>query len=228
MKLLSLFLLAALPGALVAEKPDGHFEIIYEVFSLPIVKAAQLKRENLGGEKSYESLVAGVEKGEVKLEKFVAMRMIEGQQGSVEELEEFIFPTEHVWDGFMVDQKGQLIGPAGLPFAVSPIPLPIQFSTFDTKNIGDVIECEVNESTSGVEIRMNSTSVGFLKLDSFGEGVSEWKMPRFSVQRLRTGVEVISGKPALVGTVSPPRDLQKEKGGKRVWLAFVTLKKIKE
>ena len=34
------------------------------------------------------------------------------------------------------------------------------------------------------------------------------------------------GEPALVGTISPPKELQEKDGEKRVWLAFVTVEKI--
>lgn len=228
MKILTFLFILTTSSLLVAEESDVHFEMVYEVFSLPIVKAAKLKRENLGGEKSYQRLLEGIEKGVVKQEKFVVMKLLDRQSASFEEIEEYVFPTEYEWEGFVLNQDGGLIDPIGLPFVASSIPLPIQFSAFDTKNTGDVIECEVHEANSGVEIRMDSTSVGFLQLDSFGKGVSEWRMPRFSLQRLKAGVEVKPGKPALIGTVSPPKDLQKMKGGKSVWLAFVTLKRIED
>jgi hypothetical protein len=223
MKILLGFLVSvALFGALGAGESGGQYEVTYEVFSLPIAKAAKLKRENLGGEESSQRLVRGVEKGEVRQEKFVSMKMIAGHSGSVEETEEFIYPTEY--DYGMLEtfpNEGEI---RGIPFLLRLIPVPVTFAVFDTKNVGDSLECEVNAS----QIRMTIEHVEKGPMDSFGKGVSEWRFPRLSVQRFNGGSSFVVGKPALIGAVSPPKDLQKEKGVKNVWLAFVTVKELKK
>ena len=213
----SLLFFAGLLGAVFGEEKAGHYEVTYEVFSLPMAEAAKLRREKLGGVKSHARLLDRVKKGEVTQEKWMVLKVSEVDRWITEAVEEFVYGTEYSGDGL---SGGSLVPSSGYYPSSSPLNflLPLVPPQFDSKYLGDVFECAVE----GAEVQMSATHIRHLKNDSFGKGVSEWVMPRFAVQKIRTTVEVVFGKPALVGTISPPGELQDEEE-KRVWLAFVTV-----
>ncbi len=85
--------------------------------------------------------------------------------------------------------------------------------------------CQILLLFVGKLARLSIAHVGYLTNDSFGEGPWKMEMPRFSVQVIKVGVQLNPGTPALVGTLSLPRGLQKHDETKRVWLAFLTVEK---
>lgn len=207
---LALFLL---PGLLAG----GEVELTYEVFSLPMREAAKLRRAKLGGGKAYDWMVKGIEEKEVKQEQFTVVKSLGEASSVVEEVEEYIFPTEYA--GSLNYFVGQGIGVLDRPV---PLPTRPEVTAFDTKNLGLTLEVEARRFGDVFHVKICPTKVGLTSLDAFGRGISQVEMPRFSIQGLRSEFEVTLNKPALVGTVSPPKELQIA-GEKRVWLAFVTL-----
>lgn len=111
---------------------------------------------------------------------------------------------------------------AGLFVVPSPFLTRPDVTAYDTKNLGQTLEIMVSRVGKSYRLRMSPTKVGLTALDAFGWGMAQLEMPRFSIQSLRSEFEVTLGKPALVGTVSPPKQIQIARA-KRVWLAFVTL-----
>lgn len=219
--LLGLFVFVGLLGVTVAEEVAGQYEVTYEVFSLPLAEAAKLRRERLGGVKSHARLVDGVEKGVVRQERWMVLKVRDDDWWISKEVEEFVYGTEYdPGDGLNSDP----VAPAGSFFhPYSPLNslVPFVHPEFDTKYIGDIFECEVE----GSKIRMKAIHLDHLLNDSFGKGLKMLMMPRFSVQYINTTVAVTLGKPVMVGTISPPGELQDEEE-KRVWLAFVTVVKL--
>ena len=192
-------------------------EVTYEVFSMPMNEAAKLRRERLGGEESYRRILAKLEKKEVRQEGWMTVKMVEGKRVILEEVDEFIFPTEY-------DRARVIFGTSGPIMGVKQplFPIPDTAWAYDTKNMGNTLELELQKKGGSFFLRLGATKVSLIGVDEFGEKTGKVEMPRFAIQALKTGVRVVSGKAALVGTVSPPRDLQKGEE-KRVWLAFVTV-----
>lgn len=218
MKTLFQVLLLSLFGQLGAA---GEVEVIYEVFSMPLKEAAKLRRERLGGGESYRRILKKLEKGEVKQESWMALKVLEDQTAILEEVDEFISPTE-----YEPPELPHMVGPTILNDPPPPFPLPVTPSAFDTRNTGETLELRLGKSGSKFSLSLAATKIGLMGLDEFGEKTGQVEMPRFAVQALKVGATIEPGKAALLGTVSPPRELQKNE--KRVWLAFVTLVETKE
>lgn len=220
-----IFCLFALLISLCRSGAAGEVEVIYEVFSMPLKEAAKLRRERLGGVESYERVLGMVERKEGRQERWMVVKAMLGaaKAATLEEVDELIFPTEYEAPVLICYGDPGLI--AGLEAKRDLFPLGQVASAFDTKNMGDTLEVAVGEEEGALMVQMRPTKVSLLQLDKFGKGIGQVEMPRFAVQTLKTEAKVVVGKPALVGTVSPPKDLQKV-GEKRVWLAFVTVNEV--
>jgi hypothetical protein len=197
----------------------GEVEVTYEVFSMPLNDAAKLRRERLGGEKSYQRILKMLKKGEVRQEAWKSVKMLEGKIAILEEVDELIFPTEYS------DRRPPIhVNPIGeIGGWTRPLfPIPDTASAYDTKNTGDTLEVRFEDLGQGLRLSLAATKIALIRLDEMGKKTGKVEMPRFGVQKLKTEVTVVPGKAALLGTVSPPRDLQKV-GEKRIWLAFATV-----
>lgn len=194
----------------------GEFRAVkmsYEVFSLALDEAAAMRRTR--GEKGalYERVVRQVELGKVKQEKLICVQGMPGVPVVLEQVIEFIYPSVYTPPGFGTE----LI----LPEAENRLEsryFPKAISAFDTKNLGDTVELEMQWDDSGVaEIRLTGSHHSLLQRNAFGEGKARWEMPEFTGQALDTAAILSGGVPSLVGTVTPAN----EDG--RVWWAFVTV-----
>lgn len=201
------------------------FEVTYEVFSLPLAKAASLRRADLGDAALHQRLRNLSGKGLAKPERWMNLRVREGESGLVREGEEFPYRAEWEPDSFS-PRPGGLGGFRRFPKA-PPIPVSSWWAPilFYTKTLGDELSCEVSENGGALSLDLLLRHVSLVGLDQLGEGVSSWKMPRFSVQSLRISVPVGASAPVLLGTISPP-DQAGDVEEKRVWLAFVTIEQI--
>ena len=212
---------------LKAESPNEFtscYEVTYDVFSLPIMQAAKLRRERPGGKTIYATLLAKVENKKARQEKWMALKTSPGKYANSEGFEEFVYPAEYVSDSFSATPQ-VLTNGMGIPmFHPRPFAVPWLSNVFDTKNVGDFLEVELSVENGLASMRLATTHIRHLSNDTIGKGVYAWRMPRFSVQQISTGVQTELGKPTLIGTLSPPKELQKEKQ-KRIWLAFVTIEK---
>ncbi len=206
----------------LAALPVLNLEFTYEVFSLPMMEVAKLKRKTSSGAVFYQEIVKKVAEKKGVQEEFLVMRMQPGGKGEIEEITEHIYPTEYeppeigrVPDHLPADfdQLEMFISPA--------IP-----SAFDTKNLGSSIEAEStfdNKRPDKVHVKLAASHVQVLGSESWGEGISTVSMPRFSVQKLNVGAEFTLGSPTLLGTVTPRQVNQKKDQPKQIWLAFVTV-----
>lgn len=197
-------------------------EVTYEFFSMPLRGAAAWQRERLGSEEMYRRVVEGVEKKGVGLESFMVLKAQDDGRGFSEGIEEMIYPTEY-------DPGDGLGGAGGLggglkTFRLPILPMPVVAPSYETKNLGEVIEFEVRKRNGDWEVRHVVSRVEFLQLDQIGRSYGMVEMPRFSVQALKSGVFVKPGKPTVLGTFSPPRNQGRDDGGRRVWLLFLTLR----
>ncbi len=208
-----------------ADEVGDPWELTYEVFSLPLGEAAKLKRARLGDLETYAQLLKKVETGEVRQERWMSLKARIGLYCWSKEVEEFRYQTEYDYGEGLGSNPAAGVGGGfkivpGYRGFVNTLPM-----TIDCKEIGDHFDCELEETKEGVLARLSIAHVGYLTNDSFGEGPWKMEMPRFSVQVIKVGVQLNPGTPALVGTLSLPRGLQKHDETKRVWLAFLTVEK---
>ncbi|YCM42679.1 hypothetical protein V2O64_15305 [Verrucomicrobiaceae bacterium 227] len=221
-------------------KPEDawdRIQCVYEAFSLPKSEAAELQRTGQNDQELYTVLIASVAEKKAKQEKLIALRCLPGNLATVEHSSKFIYPTE--------------FEPARMPLSTSTgigIPLqntstpdatpktttlfpstPASPSAFDTKNLGDTLHISALRDVQRnlLEIRFTYDCVKLLQMDSWGQGLSETKTPRFSTQRSDSSITVKSGTPTFVGTVTPALEAQNPDSGERVWFAFLTTTVIK-
>ena len=208
-----------------SDELGDQWEVIYEVFSLPLREAAKLKRARLGDRKTYEQLLRTVESGKGRQEKWMCLKAREGLYCWSKEVEEFRYQTEYDYEGGLDSIPESPVGGGVLTTPVyrgfvNTLPLAI-----DCKEIGDHFDCELEKVDDSLVVRLSVIHVDYLRNDSFGQGGWKMKMPRFSIQAIKVGVEVNPGTPNFAGTLSPPRELQIQGEEKRVWLAFLTVEK---
>lgn len=131
-------------------------------------------------------------------------------------MEELIYPSEYD-PPVSLSPSGGLVSPA----APRLLPIPMLGTAWDWKSLGQQIEVRASRIDSGWKIESLLAEVHLQGLDKIGKGNGMVEMPRFSVQALWSATVLSSGRPVLLGTMSPPREMQ---GGKekRVWLVFVT------
>ena len=141
------------------------------------------------------------------------------QEGTtiLKEVEEVIYTTEY-------ERSRVIFGSSRpTPGVKQPLfPIPDTASSYDTKQSGNILEMELQKNGNLLRLSLWTTRIRLIRFDDIGKETGKVEMPRFSVQKLKTKITMTRGKTALVGTISPPRDLQKTKE-KRVWLAFVTV-----
>lgn len=243
MKLSGAMWLACAPLTARGENPRV-LQVVYEVFSLSKSEAAASQRENLTDRETYARMVAGLEDGKVKQEKLQAVRTLSGQLARSEHVSEFIYATEYEPPELPNSVGIQVNSPAatkekptakevmdalksgpGWSQGVFPA-TPTIGTAFDTMPLGDSLEVEANAGIGDpveLSIRLSASHVKLSGFEVWGQGLSEAKMPRFSVERVRSGLTVRSGVPTLIGTISPHPEKEVKKGEERVWFAFVTV-----
>ena len=206
---------------MIADAPET-WEVMWEVFSVPFADAAKLRRDQKKPEKMYEELVKRSEKGNAVLEEFVLLVGRMGIKGDAESIEEMIYATEYE--------------PPEIPNIVKKVPqnpevagmlmTPAMPTAFDTKKLGSnlKIEFERKDAPDVIEVTVNFKKAELLDYTNWGQGKAESKMPEFSVQGFDKTVFLKSGKPVMMGTMSPPKERPGKVGKRRVWFAFATAK----
>ena len=207
----------SLLSVIMAEEPQPDYELTYEVFSLPLAAAADLRRENLGGVKMHARLIGMLENKNASQETFLLCHLSEKQDGRASTTEEFIYPTEPEPDHFM--------GPKTPPAQyIAPLfALPRVAQAYDSKNLGETVEASISKSEKGLLLRIQAKHVSLLGLDAFGTGVSRAPFPRFGVQKITASSQVALGRPFLIGTVSPKIAKAQKPGERQIWLAWATV-----
>ena len=231
-----------LSSTLSANAQNDHpkaVQVVYEVFSLSMSDAVAARRGGSTDEVLYKKMLDGLESGKVKQEKFLSMRGRSGQKGQVNHASEYIYATEYeppelpnsVGGGIIPktseeekkpEPKDPNVPDLKSTTAVFPV-TPAMPRAFETRIIGDNMEFEamLGADPKYLNLRLSASHVNLFKVDSWGKGVAEAKMPRFSNQGTTSSITQVSGVPTLIGTVSPSKEVQGEDGD-RVWFAFVT------
>lgn len=207
------------------EQTAYQWEVTCEVFSLPLSEAAKLKRARLSEAEVYSKLVEKTQSGNAKQEEFLIVRTLSGSSASAQEITERIHPTD-----FSPPEFPSKIGnlPEDLEKAKSMV-TPATPSAFDTTDEGSTLEIEVERFFRDLaEIKLDLTLTKLTGRQKWGQGVAEVETPRYVNQTIRTRLKAPLGQATLAGTLSPPKALQPEKGGKQTWLAFITVREAKD
>jgi len=225
-----------LRAAKEANKPKT-IQVTYEAFSLPMKDAAAHHRTGLKDADLYEKMVAGVKSGEVQQEKLIVGRTRSGQKITVEHSSEHIYNTEveppELPNIVSVEHNtkpskviienvnaGENRGGGGSVFPGTPA----SPTSYDTRKVGDNMELEamIGANVKYIDLRISVSHTSLVDYVTWGQGLSEAKMPLFSHPHIITGIVVMDGIPAFAGSVSPPKELQPESEEQRTWWAFVT------
>ena len=220
--------------------PPRHVQCVYEVFSIPKSEAAELERAGHSDQAFYQVLVDATADKKVKQEKLIAIRSRPGVKATVTQGSELIFPTEFE-PPEMPNQVGIPLQPVTVEADGKPGPsraikeldtgvpsifpsTPATPSAFDTTLAGDEFEIEaiINGTGAIIDLRFSYACNRLIEMDTWGQGLSETKVPRFSNQSQGSSVTVKSGIPILLGTVSPALEAQDPETPERVWFAFLT------
>lgn len=223
-KMLMAVLLAANPASAEAEKRES-WDVTCEVFSISLSEAAKLKRAGKTDPEDYREILKRVEDDRAGLEEFLMVRVVNGMTNKVEEITEVIYATEFD-PPYLPNDIGNLTD--DLEVAKKLI-TPANPTSFDTENVGTMMEVEVLRVVNGVaDLALSLDLVEDLGRKEWGQGPSKVEMSRFAKQTLTSQIEVKLDSPTLVGTISPPASMQPKNGEREVWLAFVTVSKSKD
>lgn len=220
--------LFALPTGVRAEEKAETFKVVYEVFSLPMTEAAAILRSGIEDQEIYNKMVEGVRGQKVNLETFMVGRSLNTQIMTIEQIVEYIYNTSTIPPvipakfTYIADPREGTVGMAPKPFF--PM-IPTTPKDFDTKNTGKTLELEATLSAdrNTIDLGITPTQVDIIKSEYFGQGASKVEMPRFGVQKIKTGLTIPEGKPSFLGATSPPDSLQPKKDEKRIWYSFITI-----
>lgn len=200
----------------ISPEAEG-FTMTFEVFSIPMAKAAEMKRSKLSQEASYAAVLEEVKAGKGLQDKLMEVRTLEGQPVTVEQIREYIYPTE-----YEPPEVGTL--PEKLPEGFKDFEkfiTPAMPSAFDTKNLGDTLEVTLSghpDHPGKISGRVSFSHVSLEGMQKWGEGDSEVEMPKFRVQKINAAVSLTFGEPLMVGTLADPSEAAERKG--HVWVAF--------
>ena len=202
--------------------------VVYEVFSLPMTKAAELQRAKLADSEFYGKLVEGLKDKSVKQETFLVARSMSGTKVRVEETKDYIYPTEFDPPELpnMVAGQNQKTKKEGKSMRIFPA-TPANPTSYDTEALGEMLEVEAMLKGNLIDLRLAPSRVSFIQRDVSGQGLARTVMPRIARPKIQTGILTRSGKPSYLGTVSAPSELQPKEGEQRVFFAFVTATSLK-
>lgn len=186
-----------------------------EVFSMPLVKAAGLQRQNLSDAECYKNLVEMTSKGEAQQEYMTVVRSRSGEETSNEAIVEQIYPTEHdlVFVSSPIegaedaeeqegdtDPKQPGVVPANMAY------YPSNPTAYETRNTGESLDvaCMLLEGQRYCSLRLFSEQVKLVGYSEWGQGATLAKMPTYETRRVNSTVTCEIGKPFLFGTFNRP------------------------
>lgn len=202
-----------LPGA------EG-LTLTFELFSIPMAKVAEMKRERMSGKAFYAAVIGEVKAGKGTQDQLLEIRTVDGQTGTVEQVKEYIYPTEYEPPEIGVLPKDL---PAGFKDFEKFI-TPASPSAFDTKNLGVTMEVTLDRDSDhagAIFGRVRFTHVSLEGMVEWGEKASKVGMPKFSVQQINAAVSLRVNQSQMLGTLADPSE-DPEKAG-YVWVAFATV-----
>lgn len=205
-----------------AEESKPVYELTYEVFSLPMSAAADLRRANLESSQMYARLVKMTSAKKASQEKLLIFQFDEKHRVRANSTEALIYPSESNFGRFHGTLK------ENPHVVIPPFPLPQVTHAYETKNLGDTIQAWLKTTDKGLILGIQALHITLVGRDTIGNGVTSFTFPRFGVQKLSVQVRTPLEKPILIGTVSPHLDHPNPKSDKIVWLAWATTSRSKK
>lgn len=193
-----------------------NYTLTFEVFSLPIAQVAELKRQGLNDQAFYQAILRAVDQDQGTLVKFLESMALEGQNATVEQVSEHIYPTE-----YEPPEMSPL--PANLPENFKnfdQLIIPATPTSFDTKNLGDTLETEIQKHPDLEGVVIGTVKYNHVDLQgerTWGQGPSTTTVPIFKVRALKTQAKFHLDTPRFLGTMEDPSE---NEGKKNLWVAF--------
>jgi len=151
-----------------------------------------------------EALEPMLADGRATLLESAALPVRGGQRSKSESVTEFPYPLEfdppQVAGNFQATPK-----PAPPPLPRAP-GTPVTHQAFTVRNLGTTLELEVTVGESGHVIDLNCAAelVFHTGFDSFGQGLSESKRPRFQTMKTTCQLHVLPRVPSLIAAFDAP------------------------
>ncbi len=212
-----------------------HLSVCVEYFSLDLADAALLQRTVTDDAKLYAEILARVSKGTATQEYFGIVCARSGERATVENVSEFIYPTEYSFfeEGGENRQAPPAKSPPVPPSAAANAPASpgkLLGTSFETRNLGFTLEIEptLGQNDDRIDLRISPQIVTLVERSKWGKGNLEVEMPEFESQRLTLALTLRPRVPMLMGTPSrPPVSKVDPASAKKVWFSFVTVSVIK-
>ena len=197
----------------IANLETMNVSLAYEAFSLPIAKAGELQRKGMTDDELYKEVVVSG-----KLERLLVLRTKSGQRAVVENVTNYIYPTEFTQPQIPGSFSSDKIQPP-------PIPLPVAPTAFEKKDVGDSLEAEptLSQDAKSVDFQFRVSHVGLARREKWGREITELEQPQFEMQTLSTNATASVGSPRLVGTLNPVfGNGLAARAEQNVWFCFIT------
>lgn len=193
------------------------FHLTFEVFSVPLLQAAEMKRARKGDAVVYQEVIDLVRTQKAFQDKLMEVRGQAGQEASVEVIREYVYPTS-----FNPPEVGNL--PQNLPDDFEDYDkfiTPAVLTDFETRNLGDAVEVSLQEQvdeSDAMSGTLKFSHVSLIELEKWGKEESEVATPRFDVQALSASVRFERDTPLLVGSLADPTEGREN----HIWMVFAT------
>jgi hypothetical protein len=201
--------------------PDAKgFTLTFEMFSVPLAKAAEMKRSKMSQGTTYAAVLKEVEAGKAMQDKLMEVRTVDDHTVTLEQVKEFTYPTE-----YEPPEVGTL--PQKLPAGFKDFDkfiTPATPSAFDTKKLGDTLELTMAihpDDPNAFSGRITFTHIRLEGMVEWGEEESKVELPKFSVQKINSAVNLKVDQPLFIGALADPSE--KPEREDHVWVAFATV-----
>ncbi len=209
-------------------KDATDISIAYEAFSLPLAKAAELRRKGLTDSNLYAELLAAG-----KLERLIVVQGKPNNRAVVTCGTDYLYPTEFSpphppadpGDKRPDEKRGvRATAPSDLPSG-SFCANPTTPTAFEMRQLGDSVDIEPTLSPDDrtVDLQIVVSHVTFVGREKWGHGLGEIEQPQFESQKINTIVSAPIGSPRFIGTLSfPPGNGLVARAEQNVWFCFIT------
>lgn len=219
-------LLAFLTQANAQEAPRRTLSVVVETFSLPLAEAAVLLREKRPDSKLHARCVEGLADKSVRQEGLTVIRTLERSVASNAAFLKIPYPTEYEAGEYpnMTGTGPGLPPPDGFPTSL----VPVVGTSFETRDFGFLLLLEATKLPDGrFYLRIQPEWTRRAGHSVHGQDGARLTMPEVETRKLMTGVDVVAGKPSLLGTFNrTPESRVEPLAATRVWFAFVTITSI--
>lgn len=178
-------------------KSREGWRLNFEVFALPLAKAAAMRREAEGAGR-YELILQALGDGAVEQEEFLCLTGNAGAVGAADDVVKLERPSTYL-------PPGPRSKPGPVAWQASPRlrSFPLTPYEFENEETGmKVVAAVVGGEGDLLEARLAVREVRLMERTIFGEGMARREMPGFARNRLKTGVRLTEGRASLLGTLN--------------------------